>query len=172
MSRRRGGEKTFSPKKKRPCKKKEIPRATKEAEKGEDEEQLVEDLAQTRKRLAELAEKKGKKKVGSTAEETGETDEVEEEDVELDPVGTRVGGVLTKEGKNMSYTNCCKDAQEGRRQHHQHDSRKTDRTREHLLELLVDGDGKDPSWILCDRAIESEREGVERQFAHYQRGRR
>jgi flagellar capping protein FliD len=69
---------------------------------------LVENLAQTRKKLAELAPKKGKKKVGSTAEETGETNEVEEDDVEIDPVGTRVGGVLTKQGKNISYTTAAK----------------------------------------------------------------
>jgi hypothetical protein len=108
----KGGGEDAQPKKKRPRKKKESPRATEEAEEGEDEEQLVEELAQIRtglkKRLAELAEKKGKKKAGSTAEETGETDEVEKEDVEIDPVGTRVGGVLTKEGKNMSYTTAAK----------------------------------------------------------------
>jgi hypothetical protein len=83
-------------------------RATEEAEEGDNEKQLVEDLAQTRKKRAELAEKKGKKKVGSTAEETGKTDEVEEEDVEIDPVGTRVGGLLTKQGKTMSYTTAAK----------------------------------------------------------------
>jgi hypothetical protein len=75
-----------------------------EAADAEDEEQLVHDLAETSKNLAELAEERGKKKVGSMAEETRETDEVEEEDVEIDPVGTRVGGMLTKQGKNMSYT--------------------------------------------------------------------
>jgi hypothetical protein len=104
----KGGREGVQPKKKRPRKKKESARATEEAEEGEDEQHLVEDLAQTRKKLAELAQKKGKKKVGSTAEETGETNEVEEGDVEIDPVGTRVGGVLMKQGKNMSYTTAAK----------------------------------------------------------------
>jgi hypothetical protein len=104
----KGGGEDVQPKKKRPRKKKESARATEEAKEEENEEQLVEDLAQTRKKLAELAQKKGKKKVGSTAQETGGTDEVEQTDVEIDPVGTRVGGVLTKQGKNMSYTTAAK----------------------------------------------------------------
>jgi hypothetical protein len=72
-----------------------------------EEKQLEEDAAENARKLAE---KKGKKKEGSTAEATGKNAEVVklEEDVEIDPVGTRVGGGLTKEGKNMSYTTATK----------------------------------------------------------------